>query len=72
MRLHIKSGSLQINCCCQPSFRKWVDNRRAKSPYLTDGIFETDAYAVPSKSQNSAVLGQGVLSSTQCSNSSWA
>ena len=26
---------------------------------LTDGIFETGAYGVPSKSQNSTVLGQG-------------
>ena len=25
---------------------------------LTDGIFETGAYGVPSKSQNSTVLGQ--------------
>ena len=39
---------------------------------LTDGIFETGAYAVPSKSQNSTVLGQGGPSSTQCSNPSWA
>ena len=39
---------------------------------LTDGIFETGAYAVPSKSQNSTVLGQGGSSSTQCSNSSLA
>ena len=41
-------------------------------PHLTDGIFETGAYAVPSKSQNSTVLGQGGPSSTQCSNPSWA
>ena len=39
---------------------------------LTDGIFETGAYAVPSKSQNPIVLGQGGPSSTQCSNPSWA
>ena len=39
---------------------------------LTDGIFETGVYAVPSKSQNSTVLGQGGPSSTQCSNPSWA
>ena len=26
---------------------------------LTDGIFETGAYEVPSKSQNATVLGQG-------------
>ena len=39
---------------------------------LTDGIFETGAYAVPSKSQNSTVLGQSCSSSTQCSNPSWA
>ena len=37
---------------------------------LTDGIFETGAYGVPSKSQNPIVLGQGGPSSTQCSN--WA
>ena len=29
---------------------------------LTDGIFETGAYGVPSKSQNPTVLGQGDLS----------
>ena len=34
---------------------------------LTDGIFETGAYGVPSKSQNPTVLGQGGPSSTQCS-----
>ena len=39
---------------------------------LTDGIFETGAYGVPSKSQNPTVLGQGGPSSTQCSNPSWA
>ena len=39
---------------------------------LTDDIFETGAYRVPSKSQNSTVLGQGGLSSTQCSNPSRA
>ena len=39
---------------------------------LTDGIFETGAYGVPSKSQNPIVLGQGGPSSTQCSNPSWA
>ena len=42
-----------------------------KAP-LTDGIFETGVYGVPSKSQNPTVLGQGVPSSTQCSNPSWA
>ena len=42
------------------------------SSVLTDGIFETGVYAVPSKSQNSTVLGQGGPSSTQCSNPSWA
>ena len=39
---------------------------------LTDGIFETGAYGVPSKSQNSTILGQGGPSSTQCLNPSWA
>ena len=39
---------------------------------LTDGIFETGAYGVTSKSQNPTVLGQGGPSSTQCSNPSWA
>ena len=39
---------------------------------LADGIFETGAYAVPSKSQNSTILGQDGSSSTQCSNPSWA
>ena len=38
---------------------------------LTDGIFETGAYGVPSKSQNPIVLGQGGSSTTQCSNISW-
>ena len=39
---------------------------------LTDGIFETGAYGVSSKSQNPTVLGQGGPSSTQRSNPSWA
>ena len=39
---------------------------------LTDGIFKTGAYRVPSKSQNPTVLGQGGPSSTKCSNPSWA
>ena len=39
---------------------------------LTDSIFETGAYEVPSKSQNQTVLSQGGPSSTQCSNPSWA
>ena len=39
---------------------------------LTDGILETGAYGVPSKSQNPTILGQGGPSSTQCSNNSWA
>ena len=39
--------------------------------HLTDGIFETGAYGVPSKSQNATVLSQGGPSSTQCSNPSW-
>ena len=33
--------------------------------YLTDDIFETGAYGVPSKSQNPTVLGEGDPSSTQ-------
>ena len=39
---------------------------------LTDGIFETGEYGVPSKSQTPPVLGQGGPSSTQYSNPSWA
>ena len=35
---------------------------------ITDGIFETGAYKVLSKSQNPTVLGQGGSSSTQYSN----
>ena len=35
-------------------------NLKKYSTYLTDGIFETGAYAVcTNKSQNSTVLGQG-------------
>ena len=37
---------------------------------LTDGIFETGAYGVPSKSQKPIVLGLGGSSTTQCSNPS--
>ena len=37
---------------------------------LTDGIFETGEYGVPSKSQNPTVLGQGGSCSTHSSNSS--
>ena len=51
---------------CQRSFMPYLHNN------LTDGIFETGAYGVPSKSQSPIVLGQGGLSSTQCSNTSWA
>ena len=39
---------------------------------LTDSIFETGAYKVPSKSQNPTILDQGGPSSTQCSQPSWA
>ena len=39
---------------------------------LTDGIFETGAYGVASKSQNKTALGQGGPSSTQGSHPSWA
>jgi hypothetical protein len=39
---------------------------------LTDDIFESGAYGVPSKSQNPTILGQGGPSSTQSSNPSWA
>ena len=35
---------------------------------LKDGIFESGAYGVPSKSQNPTVLGLSGPSSTQCSN----
>ena len=38
---------------------------------LTDGIFETGAYRVPSKSQNPIISGQGGPSNTQCSNPFW-
>ena len=44
-----------------------IDIRNAHVLYLTDGIFETGAYEVPSKSQNPSVLGQGGPSNTQCS-----
>ena len=39
---------------------------------LKDGIFETGAYRVPSKSLNSIVVGQGGPSSNRYSNPSWA
>ena len=32
---------------------------------LTDGIFETGAYGVPSKSQNPTVLGQDLVPNVQ-------
>ena len=35
---------------------------------LRDGIFETGAYGVPSKSQNATILSQGGPPSIQCSN----
>ena len=38
---------------------------------LTNGIFETGAYRLQSKSQNPNVLGQSHPSSTQWSNPSW-
>ena len=49
-----------------------VIHKWARNVVLTDGIFETGVYAVPCKSQNSTVLGQGGPSSTQYSNPSWA
>ena len=47
-----------------------IDWTKKPMIFLTDGIFETGAYGVPSKSQNPTVLGQGGPSSTQCSNPS--
>ena len=44
--------------------------QQALSIYLTDDIFETGAYGVPSKSQNPTILGQGCPSCAQCSNHS--
>ena len=40
--------------------------RYGRNTPLTDGIFETGAYGVPSKSQNPTILGQGGPSSIQC------
>ena len=48
------------------------DSNFSSTGALTDGIFETGAYGVPSKSQNPTDLGQGGPFSTQCSNPSWA
>ena len=52
--------------------RSEIENNKSGLVLLIDGIFETGAYGVPSKSQNPTILGQGGPSSTQCSNPSWA
>ena len=49
---------LVINCLWCTIKEYWCD--------LKDGIFETDAYRVPSKSQNPTVLDQVGPASTQC------
>ena len=40
-------------------FWKFLENGHCKLESLTETIFETGAYGVPSKSQNPTVLGQG-------------
>ena len=50
----------------------FLENQKQISNHLKDGIFETGAYGVSSKSQNPIVLGQSGPSSSQYSNSSWA
>ena len=76
MRIHEGNGSNVTRSTCDPRAEKVKCQISRKNPLhaytLTDGIFETGVYAVPSKSQNSTVLGQGGPSSTQCSNPSWA
>ena len=56
------------------TMRQWEESFRHSKNILTlpDGIFETGAYEVPSKSQNPIVLDQDGPSSTQSSNPSWA
>ena len=49
----------------------WSFGKRYEND-LTDGIFETGANGVPTKSQNHIISGQGGPSSTQYSNPSWA
>ena len=49
-----------------------VEINNLKQYLLTDSIFETGAYKVPCKSQNSIVLGQGDPSTAQSSHPSWA
>ena len=58
--------SLDIQVSGYPSIRKLIPNdvpKSIQSPSLTDGIFETGAYGVPSKSQNPTLLNQGGPSS---------
>ena len=64
-----KLGSFQY---CQPAQNQPKSQVVLTQQPLTDGIFETGAYRVPSKSQNPAILGQGGTFSIQCSNPSWA
>ena len=61
---------VQISSLCNDeSFGRYVHSSMNFEP-LTDRIFETGAYGVPSKSQNPTVLDQGGPSSTQCPNPS--
>ena len=54
-------------------YSNWDNYHKNTCQSLTGGIFETGAYRVPSKSQNSTVLCQGgPSSSNKCSNPSWA
>ena len=77
--LILKRSNCMYNACIlvnsiQQSFIIFLfkSNFGDETKLLTDGIFETGAYAVPSKSQNSTVLGQGGSSSIQCSSPSLA
>ena len=59
--------------CISTQIHIFLQTFRSNSFFpLTDGIFETGANGVPSKSQNPTVQGQGGPSSTQCSNPSRA
>ena len=56
---------IQLNTLAKKTTKKkFAKSRLNIKCHLTDGIFETGAYGVPSKSQNPTVLGQGGASST--------
>ena len=69
--MYIHFGRVRILFKIGKEAEVFFNLEHCKDPNITDGIFDTGAYGVPSKSQDPTVLGQGGPSSTQCSKPSW-